>query len=87
MDYVADIDDPAFETQSRVANGRKSASGGMHYLNICADGRDKVRTKNENGKVFHPCRSAERESAGIEKLNQHVTKCLGDSIRNKVKEG
>ena len=23
----------------------------------------------------------------IEKLNQHVTKCLGDSIRNKVKEG
>ncbi len=50
MDYVADIDDPAFETQSRVANGRKSASGGMHYLNICAGGRDKVRTKNENGK-------------------------------------
>lgn len=31
--------------------------------------------------------SAEKESAGIEKLNQHVTKCLGDSIRNKVKEG
>ena len=51
MDYVADIDDPAFETQTRVANGRKSASGGMHYLNICAGGRDKVRTKNENGKV------------------------------------
>ena len=108
----------------------------MHYLNICAGGRDKVRTKNENGKVCfipavqamepftaHQLRhsyatmlydadvdvktaqkllghadfsvtmkiyshlSAEKESAGIEKLNQHVTKCLGDSIRNKVKEG
>lgn len=23
----------------------------MHYLNLCAGGRDKVRTKNENGKV------------------------------------
>ena len=108
----------------------------MHYLNICAGGRDKVRTKNENGKVCfipavqamepftaHQLRhsyatmlydadvdvktaqkllghadfsvtmkiythlSAEKESAGIEKLNQHVTKCLGDSIRNKVREG
>lgn len=101
----------------------------MHYLNLCAGGRDKVRTKNENGKVCfipavqamepftaHQLRhsyatmlydadvdvktaqkllghadfsvtmkiythlSTEKESAGIEKLNQHVTEHLGNRI-------
>lgn len=101
----------------------------MHYLNLCAGGRDKVRTKNENGKVCfipavqamepftaHQLRhsyatmlydadvdvktaqkllghadfsvtmkiythlSTEKESAGIEKLNQHVTEHLGNKI-------
>ena len=31
--------------------------------------------------------SAEKETAGIEKLNEHLDQLLGDSIRNKVKEG
>lgn len=101
----------------------------MHYLNLCAGGRDKVRTKNENGKVCfipavqamepftaHQLRhsyatmlydadvdvktaqkllghadfsvtmkiythlSTEKESAGIERLNQHVTEHLGNRI-------
>ena len=101
----------------------------MHYLNLCAGGRDKVRTKNENGKVCfipavqamepftaHQLRhsyatmlydadvdvktaqkllghadfsvtmkiythlSTEKESAGVEKLNQHVTEHLGNRI-------
>ena len=107
----------------------------MHYLNLCAGGRDKVRTKNENGKVCfipavqamepftaHQLRhsyatmlydadvdvktaqkllghadfsvtmkiythlSTEKESAGIEKLNQHVTEHLGNRIEVLAKE-
>lgn len=30
--------------------------------------------------------SAEKESAGVEKLNQHLDKLFGDSIGNKAKE-
>lgn len=107
----------------------------MHYLNLCAGGRDKVRTKNENGKVCfipavqamepftaHQLRhsyatmlydadvdvktaqkllghadfsvtmkiythlSTEKESAGIERLNQHVTEHLGNRIEVLAKE-
>ncbi len=107
----------------------------MHYLNLCAGGRDKVRTKNENGKVCfipavqamepftaHQLRhsyatmlydadvdvktaqkllghadfgvtmkiythlSAEKETAGIEKLNEHLDQLLGRTIEDKVKE-
>ncbi len=107
----------------------------MHYLNICAGGRDKVRTKNENGKVcFIPAvqamepftaqqlrhsyanmlydadvdvktaqkllghadfsvtmkiythLSAEKESMGIDKLNEHLDQLLGSTIGDKVKE-
>ena len=107
----------------------------MHYLNLCAGGRDKVRTKNENGKVCfipavqamepfsaHQLRhsyatmlydadvdvktaqkllghadfsvtmkiythlSTEKESAGIEKLKQHVTEHLGNRIEVLAKE-
>ena len=107
----------------------------MHYLNLSVGGRDKVRTKNENGKVCfipavqamepftaHQLRhsyatmlydadvdvktaqkllghadfsvtmkiythlSTEKESAGIEKLNQHVTEHLGNRIEVLAKE-